>query len=169
MKKKLSILLTIALFALLINTESANAAIMPDVNLSTIINSEIEWLEDGCYIETIIEGEPDLTLECSTFATAKYITRTKTSYIKNSSGTVLWYVSIRATFSYDGTTAKCTSYTPSAAAPAQTWTIKSLSSNKYGSAASAVATATHKDPAIGKSQDITKTLTIKCSPTGVVS
>lgn len=168
MKKNLSILLTITFFALLIHTEAVNAATLPENNLSTIIHYEIEQLEDGYYMETIIEGEPDLTPGCSTFATTKSITRTKTVNMKNSSGTVLWYVSIRATFSYDGTTAKCTSCTPSAAAPAQTWSIKSLSSSKYGSAAAAVAVATHKN-STGKSQDMTETVTIKCSPTGIVS
>lgn len=52
--------------------------------------------------------------------------------MRNSSGTVLWSVSITATFTYDGTTSRCISCSPSATAPATTWSIKSISSSKTG-------------------------------------
>ena len=169
MKKFLSTVLTIMIFALVIRTEYVNASTLEPISLTSDTQSEIEMLEDGCYLETVIEDEPNFNTEYSTYATTKYITKTKTTYMKNSSGSVLWSVSIKATFSYDGSTAKCTSCSHSTTCPAKTWSIKSSSSSKYGSAAAATATAVHKDPATGLSSNLTKTVTIKCSPTGVVS
>ena len=96
----------------------------------------------------------------------KQITKTKTAYYKNKSGAVLWSVSIKATFSYNGTSSKCISCSPSASAPAKSWSIKSLSSSKKGNSASAKVVAVH---ATNVSQQYTKTVTIHCSKTGVIS
>lgn len=96
----------------------------------------------------------------------KQITKTKTAYYKNKSGAVLWSVSIKATFSYNGTSSKCISCSPSASAPAKSWSIKSLSSSTKGNSASAKVVAVH---ATNVSQQYTKTVTIHCSKTGVIS
>ena len=96
------------------------------------------------------------------------ITKKKTTQFKNSSGTVLWSVSITATFTYDGSTSKCTSCTPSAKAYASTWSIRSVTSSKSGNSATATAVARQTD-ATGNTYDYTKSVTIKCSATGVVS
>ena len=169
MKKLLSTLLTIMLLVLITGTKYVNASTLQAVTPAPAVQSEIELLEDGCYLETIIEDEPSINPGYSTFATTKYITKTKTAQYKNASGNVMWSVSIKATFSYDGSTSKCTSCSHSTTAPGQTWSIKSSSSSKYGSAAAATATAVHKNPVNGLSNSYTKTVTIKCSPTGVVS
>ena len=90
----------------------------------------------------------------------------ETAYYKNKSGAVLWSVSIKATFSYNGTSSKCISCSPSASAPAKSWSIKSLSSSTKGNSASAKVVAVH---ATNVSQQYTKTVTIHCSKTGVIS
>lgn len=87
--------------------------------------------------------------------------------MRDSSGVVLWSVSITATFAYDGTTSRCISCSPSANAPATTWSIKSISSSKNGSSATAYATATHSSPS--SSKDYTQSVTISCSKNGTVS
>ncbi len=127
----------------------------------------IEQLEDGYYYETFLEeattsrgAVPNLPVQSTT--------KTKTTRMKDSSGNVLWTVSITATFTYDGTRATCTSCTPSAKSYASSWTIKSVTSSKNGNSAKATAVATQTD-ANGTSQNITKSVTITCSPTGVVS
>ena len=127
----------------------------------------IEMLENGYYYETIIvdvETEENNSLRAS----SNSITKKKTTQFKNSSGTVLWSVSITATFTYDGSTSKCTSCTPSAKAYASTWSIKSVTSSKSGNSATATAVATQTGLA-GITYDYTKSVTIKCSATGVVS
>lgn len=129
--------------------------------------SNIEVLDNGYYYETIIEDK-EMPITVGTRATTQYVTKTKTTQLKDSNGSVLWSVSIQATFSYDGTTSKCISCTPSATAYASSWSIKSVTSNKSGNSATATAIATHT-LIFGISQDTTKSVTIKCNAAGVVS
>ena len=126
-------------------------------------NRTIEYLDNGDYIETIISDD-ETDSEISLFSTKSI---TKTSYYKNSSGTVLWSVAIKATFSYNGKSATCTSCSHITTAPANNWSIKSASHSKSGNTATAKATATHKTSAGPSNHTIS--VTIKCSPTGVVS
>lgn len=105
------------------------------VSATTADNTErtIEYLYNGDYIETIITDDtanPSISLY-----TTNTITKTKTRYYKNSSGTVLWSVSVKATFSYNGSTSTCTSCSHSTTAPASSWSIKSASHSKSGNTA----------------------------------
>lgn len=125
----------------------------------------IEYLENGDYIETIITDDTENS-DISLYAT-NTIAKTKTKYYKNSSGIVLWSVSVKATFSYNGSTSTCTRCSHSTTAPASAWSIKSASHSKSGNTATAKATATWKTSA--GSKDYSMSVTIKCSATGVVS
>lgn len=160
MKKCIISLFTILSLVCAINI--APLSVNASDNTSSITT---EMLEDGYYFETIIKDE-----ECSIAprATTQYITKTKTTKLKNSDGDVMWAVSIKATFSYDGSTSKCTSCTPSAISYASTWSIKSITSSKSGNSATANAVATCTS-SIGASQSYSKSVTITCSATGVVS
>lgn len=131
------------------------------------VQTHIEYLDTGCYYETTITNDSTEAF-VSPFATTKYITKTKNTKYKNASGDVMWSDSIKATFSYDGTTSKCTSCTPSATAYGTTWSIKNVTSSKSGNSATATAKAAHTSSS-GASQTYTKSVTIKCSATGVVS
>ncbi len=131
------------------------------INASADTITSIEYLDNGDYIETVIE-DTGISASASTI-----ITKTKTSYYKNSSGSVLWSVSITATFSYNGTTSSCTSCYHSTTAPGSSWTIKSASHRKAGNTATATATATHTGTT--GSQDYTRSVTIQCSKDGVIS
>ena len=96
---------------------------------SFINNISTEKLSNGDCVITVISSDTSLTdntLNISTFSASKTITRTKTTYYKNSSGSVLWSVSIKATFTYNGNTSKCTSCSHNATAPAKSWSIKKL-------------------------------------------
>lgn len=161
MKRYFSLFLIITFMTFLGSSFSTN------VSAATSIDSDIELLDNGCYIETIITDVPSTNSSISTLATTKTITKTKTTYYKNSSGTVLWSVSITATFTYNGTTSKCTSCSHSASAPAASWSIKSCTSSKSGNSATAKAVAVHSNA--GASQSFTKSVTIKCSANGTVS
>lgn len=161
MKKFFIIILTVITFVCFGNITPVEAkAAEPTFSM-------IETLENGYYYETIIvdvETEETNSLRAS----SNTITKKKTTQFKNSSGTVLWSVSITATFTYDGSTSKCTSCTPSAKAYASTWTIRSVTSSKSGNSATATAVA-RQTAATGNTYDYTKSVTIRCSATGVVS
>lgn len=101
-------------------------------------------------------------------AGAQTITSTKTAYARDANQNILWYVSITATFIYDGTTAQCVTCSHGAGSNANSWSIKTSSSSFSGNSATATATATHTSP-LGISQDYTMSVTIYCSPAGVIS
>ncbi len=132
-------------------------------NLEPINQVEIEKLDNGDYMETFIESEDSLS---SVMSSTKTITKTKTTDYKSSSGEVLWSVSIKATFTYDGKTSKCTSCSHNATSFSKGWSIKSCTSSKSGNKATATVVAVHK---MISANTFTKTITISCSPKGVVS
>ena len=88
--------------------------------------------------------------------------------MKNSSGTTLWSVSIKATYSFDGTSATCTSCTPSAKSYNSAWTIQSVKSSKSGNSATATAVARYTG-LFGITEDYTKSVTMTCNANGEVS
>lgn len=159
MRKTVSLGVIISLISCLFFSVTASATTVNDYNRT------IEYLDNGDYVETIISDD-ETDSEISLFST-KSITKTKTSYYKNSSGTVLWSVTIKATFSCNGKSATCTSCSHTTTISAKTWSIKSASHSKSGNTATAKATATHKTRT--GSSNHTISVTIKCSPTGVVS
>lgn len=121
MKKTFKHIITIFSFLLLFvtNTSIANATVLNNFN-------------DDYYVETVItDAKP--TFSFSTFQSNSHtITKTKTTNIKNTKGTVLWSVSITATFTHDGSTSRCISCSPNAKAYASSWAIQSTSCNKNG-------------------------------------
>lgn len=160
MKKMKALLLTFIVAIFAVGSIPANAVEIPTTQI------EIEYLENGDYIETVISNETNDNATCP-LATTKTITKSKTKYYKNSAGTVLWSVTIKGTFTYDGSTSKCTSCSHSASAPASSWSIKSVSSSKSGNSATAKVTATQKDGSL--STDYSTSVTITCSANGTIS
>lgn len=102
MKQRVSKVLAVMMVAVLMLTGKADAA--------TIAQGQhtIEHLDNGDYIETVI-NDAGMKAALSLQSADKQITKTKTAYYKNKSGAVLWSVSIKATFSYNGTSSKCIS------------------------------------------------------------
>lgn len=119
------------------------------------------------YIETEIIDNTPATNSYSTQSTTHTITRTKVTKGKYSDGTVLWTLSVTATFTYDGTTSKCVSCSHNATAPGEYWSVKSVSSSKSGNHATANATICCK---IGSNVNESKqSVTITCDKNGNVS
>ena len=133
---------------------------------STPISTKADTIFDTCHntpytIQTVItDASPSANLMPSLSRTSHNITKTKTTYMRDSSGVVLWSVSITAPFTYDGTTSRCISCSPNVSAPATTWSIKSVSSSKSGNSATAYATATHTSPS--SSKDFPALLPVSC-------
>ena len=163
MKKTLTLLLAITLL-LSIFVFPANASTETNIAVpGTVV--DIEYLDNGDYIVTTIEDSSIILPDASTNATT--VTKTKTSSFYNSAGDVMWYIKVQGTFTYDGTTSKCTSSAHKAAAIGTTWSILSASNSKSGNTATATATARHY--LYPGYNDYTRSVTLTCSKTGVFS
>lgn len=156
MKKILSAILVISL---ILSTQAVFANAESEF-------TEVEYLPDGsCYV-TIIEDVPASGIQL--FAVAKTETKSKTTYYKNAAGDIMWWVKVTGTFTYGNGTSKCTSAKGTAAAEHKMWKVSNISDSKSGNSASAKATGKqYFDGSV--SQTLTKTVTLKCSPTGVFS
>lgn len=128
----------------------------------------IELLENGDYLETTITETPIFSLSLYSAKSSKTTTKTKTIYYKNSNGTILWSVYIRATFSYDGSTYVCTSCSHGYSVNDNKWSIANISSSKYKNTATTNVTAKQTQNS-GATQTINRSITIKCSTDGTVS
>ena len=148
MKKTLMRTITIISFLLILfsNTSIANA-------------TTLEKTDNDYYVETIITNvDSDLNF-IALHSNSHTITKTKTA-----NGTILWSVSITATFIYDGSTSRCISCSPNATSYSSEWKIQSVSSNKSGNSATASATANY-----ASLKNYTQNVTISCSKNGTVS
>lgn len=168
MKKFLSFILT----AVLIFSMQTVIVFGKTVSNPKVDSVEVEYFEDGTCCVTVIESVPTDVRMTGVGAviplSTKTETKSKTQYMRDDSGVVLWYVKVTGTFTYGGGSAKCTSVTPSATAVGSTWKVSNISGSKSGNKASA--TATGKQYVDGVvTQSMTRTVTLTCSPTGVFS
>ena len=157
MKKELSIFLTLLLCMLFIFPQSVLASTL-SVPLSSSVS--YDYLSDGSYFETTIEYLPS--------ARGTVTGASKTTVYKNASGQSLWYVKVTANFTYNGSSAKCTSSSASAGSYVDSWKILSKSSSKNGNTASATAVAAHYANGIAIAS-LSKTVTLYCNGNGNVS
>ena len=152
MKKLIMILTCLLLFTIC----------SPVYGAEQIESSEIEYLDDGSYFETVITTESNSGM---TTLSSKSVTKTKTSYYKNSNGTILWYVKVTGTFTYGNGSSKCTSSSVTAESKSGAWKITSKSANKSGNKATAKATAKrYYGGSVAETKN--KTVTLTCSPSG---
>lgn len=100
-----------------------------------VLSKEVTYLDDGTYFETIIyENDGPSTRASKTKTGTK-----KTTY--SADGKDLWYVSVTGTFSYTGSSSKCTSAKVKAESYNQYWKISNKSSSYSGNTATGKATA----------------------------
>lgn len=154
MKKTLVILLTLimilgSIFCVPVSAVSANV----------VTETTVEYLENGDYIETVLTYEEPLERA----STNKTGSRTKN--YKNSSGTTLWSVTVKCTFTYNGAVSSCTSASYSTTCPGTNWSIKSASASRAGNKGTATATATYKPPS-ASSTNYTMSVSLSCSTYG---
>ena len=152
MKKLIMILTCLLLFTIC----------SPVYGAEQIESSEIEYLDDGSYFETVITTESNSGM---TTLSSKSVTKTKTSYYKNSNGTIVWYVKVTGTFTYGNGSSKCTSSSVTAESKSGAWKITSKSASKSGNKATAKATAKrYYGGSVAETKN--KTVTLTCSPSG---
>lgn len=119
-------------------------------------------IEDGLYVETLIEEEI-----ISTYAnqTKK---GSKTKNYKDSKGNILYSVKVNGTFTYNGSSSVCTSSSVTANSYNKTWKVSSKSASKSKNVATAKATMKqYYDGTVVQTKNSTVTLT--CSAKGVLS
>lgn len=122
---------------------------------------EIIQLDNGYYLETIIEETP--TTRASNQKTAR-----KIGNYKNSQGTVVFTVTVTGTFTYTGSSSTCTKSVAEASSKNANWKISSKSASKSGNKATAKATAKrYVDGTAVETRNCSVTLT--CSSNGSLS
>ena len=122
---------------------------------------EIIQLDNGYYLETIIEETP--TTRASNQKTAK-----KTGNYKNAQGTTMFSVTVTGTFTYTGSSSTCTKSVAEASSKNANWKISSKSASKSGNKATAKATAKrYVDGTAVETRNCSVTLT--CSSNGSLS
>lgn len=134
-----------------------------DVKFETVyINGE------SFYLETYITGSShdDMT-ETLSIKKSGSITRTKTSNIYNSSGQIMISVSITGTFTYNGSTAFCTSCYGSSKSYHSAWQIYDYVISRSGNTATNYTTA--KQIIYDEIYTYHKSVTITCDPDGTIS
>ena len=120
---------------------------------------EIIQLDNGYYLETIIEETP--TTRASNQKTAR-----KIGNYKNSQGKVVFTVT--GTFTYTGSSSTCTKSVAEASSKNANWKISSKSASKSGNKATAKATAKrYVDGTAVETRNCSVTLT--CSSNGSLS
>ena len=119
------------------------------------------------YVETVItEGPHESISSLSGLTQTK--TATKTDYYRDIDYNLLCTLSITATFIYDDITSQCVFCSEQAATYESHWSVKNSSSNHIGNSATANATFT-QTLLFGMTHDYNTSVTIYCSPTGVIS
>ena len=156
MKKKFSILLTLLSCVFFMFPQNVLAS-TPSTTSTKVC---YEYLSDGSYFETTIDYSP------STRATMTGAT--KTTVYRSDSGQALWYVRVIADFTFNGSSATCTSSRVSAGSYVDSWRIINRYASKSGNPASATAVAAYyvNNSAIGS---FTKTVTMHCDGNGNIS
>ncbi len=163
MKRSFILSLVCILFACMLTPVSAEEE--PAASNAVLVS--VEYLENGYYIETTIEDAAPPQSEITPLAEITTVTKTKTKKMKNEDGEVMWYVAITATFKYNGTSVACSDYSPSAEALASHWSICYLTSSKEKNTATAKASANYDF--LWVHDTYSESVTITCSPTGVIS
>lgn len=160
MKKALSIILSILFIISLGSFAYAETG-------DSIVCSFVDVYSDGSFgVTTITEN-----IAVST-ASAKAFNATKSGSISYSfygaSNVLLWKVTLAATFSYNGSTATCTSATPSYTVYNSSWKVTKSTASRSGNTATGIFTAKRYTLGIPV-ETVNKTLTLTCSPSGVLS
>ena len=161
MRKIFAFLLT---FIMALSTTCvAFAGEMPTI--SNTHPAEYEYFDDGSYIVTTITEEPTVSFARATSTK----TASKTATYKSSSGASLWSVTVTGTFSYNGSSAKCTAVTGSASSNSSYWKVSSPSCSKSNASASATATGKQYNTSGTITRSVSRTATLSCSASGKLS
>lgn len=119
-----------------------------------------EVFQDGSYLESYV-----VVSENEGFFRSSKKTGIKTYTAKTSSGKVIWKATLHASYTYTGTSAKCTSTSLNTSISNSNWKI--TKSNHYASGSSAIGQVTAKKYIDGSAvQTINANLKLTCTASG---
>lgn len=163
MKNKLA---TVLFISLLILAASPVCIFAYDINSpQDSDNSDSFYYETYIFDEPLGKGNffPDTMPDFLSKRNTK--TKSKIVYCKNSYGKTMWYVKVTGVFKYGNGHSSCTSASCDAVSKNKLWTVHNKSAKASGN--KAIGQATGKHHRNGSVVDtVTKTVTIKCTPSG---
>lgn len=149
------------LIGLIIFTGCLNFAYAENTNIQTV-----EYYEDGSYLITTLTQ--NYIVGIGLLSTRSSKTETKKGHYYDSNGAIVWTASITASFTYNGTTASCTTVSKSQTIYNNSW--KCTSSSCYKSGATATGDFTFKHYVLGiPNKTINRTLTLTCDKNGNIT
>ena len=121
------------------------------------------------YIETYDDGSYGVITITVVTDPSKASTSGQKSYdYYNSNNVLQWSIYLKGTFTYTGSSATCTSASTSYSINNNSWSVTKAQASRSG--ATATGEFTVKKYTLGvPTQTVNKTLTLTCSPTGVLS
>ena len=131
-----------------------------------LISTSVERFEDGSYTVTTLWEEIPAGVAPNAVTSTKTGSKTKEWY--DSDGEVLWSFTLHGTFTYGSGTSSCTGASYTHSEPGSGWSLDSASTRKSGNTAYGDAEFVKKFLFITV-DSATVSLTLSCSPTGVLS
>lgn len=156
-----TIIITLLLGIYLSNTIFVRASTYTD---TIHTNSTIEYLDDNSYFKT--DTYMDLS-DIATYSSSKTRTGSKTKTYYSSDDKKLWSITVTGTFTYNGSSSKCTSCSGTKSTYSDSWKVDITSKSKSGntSLVKAVGKLYFKNHVV---KSISQEVSLKCKPNGTL-
>ena len=152
--------------ALLLSSALICAAIPSQSLQAQTVTITTEAISDDLYCVTELVETSGSGIQPFSATQAK--SGSKTVRYENASGTTLWYVTVHASFTYNGNTSSCTSTNVTAESNSSAWKVTNKSSWKSGNTGYASATG-HQYNILGmETNTLSRTVSISCTKNGTL-
>lgn len=158
---KIRKVLGVMLCSIMLLSQALLVSAAPVETKGDVLNVDRQYFDNGDYIETVISESP-----IAAYSSSKSGSKSSTYY--NASNEALWYVEVTGTFTYTGSSSKCTGASVSADSYKSTWRVSNRSSSYSGNTATGKATGKRY---FGNAvvETINKTVNLSCSANGTLS
>ena len=164
MKVRKRIVYTSVVFALLFAFVFPVSAGEKDSGVPSLSYIE-EVFEDGSYFQvTIMETSSDAVRRATNTKTGSKVYNYVDSNHKS-----LWTITVKGSFTYNGSTSKCTNSSVSVKSYVSNWTVSGAKAWKSGSTAYASAQGKMKNVLGQTTRTVNKQVSLTCSPSGKLS
>ena len=164
MKVRKRIVYTSVVFALLYAFVFPVSAAEKDSGVPSLSYIE-EVFEDGSYFQvTIMETGSDAVRRATNTKTGSKVYNYVDSNHKS-----LWTITVKGSFTYNGSTSKCTNSSVSVKSYVSNWTVSGAKAWKSGSTAYASAQGKMKNVLGQTTKTVNKQVSLTCSPSGKLS
>ena len=164
MKVRKRIVYTSVVFALLFAFVFPVSAAEKDSGEPSLSYIE-EVFEDGSYFQvTIMETSSDAVRRATNTKTGSKVYNYVDSNHKS-----LWTITVKGSFTYNGSTSKCTNFSVSVKSYVSNWTVSGAKAWKSGSTAYASAQGKMKNVLGQTTRTVNKQVSLTCSPSGKLS